>query len=114
MEGLATPQQVTLFLTLFKEHAQYHFTFVEREKSLDSIARLGITIPQVKQEIMGLTYKQYCRGPLKDSRKGGELWEFGTNIQGHEVFIRLKVALKPKIAKCQSFHIAERPLRFPY
>ena len=52
----AQPWQVTLFLMLFKEFAQNNFTFVGREKSLDSIARLGITVNQAKQEIMELTY----------------------------------------------------------
>ena len=111
----AQPWQVTLFLMLFKEFAQNDFKFIEREKSLDSIARLGITLKQAKQEIMGLTYEHYCRGPVPDTgRKGGELWEFGKTIEGKEIFIRLKVVLQHKIAKCQSFHIAERPLQYPY
>lgn len=111
----AQPGQVTLFLMLFKEFAQSNFKFVEREKSLDSIACLGITPKQVKQEIMGLTYEDYCRGPVPDTGpKGGELWEFGKKIEGKEIFIRLKVVLQHKLAKCQSFHVAEKPLQYPY
>jgi len=100
---------------LFKEFAQNNFKFVEREKCLDSIARLGIIPKQAKQEIMELTYEDYCRGPVADTGpKGGELWEFGKTIVGKEIFIRLKVVLQHKMAKCQSFHIAEKPLQYPY
>ena len=109
------PGQVKLFLFQFKEFAQNNFKFAEREKSRDSIARLGITQKQAKEEIMGLTYEDYCRGPVSDTGpKGGELWEFGKRIEGKEIFVRLKVVLQLRMAKCQSFHIAEWPLHYPY
>lgn len=68
----AEPWQVKLFLFQFKEFAQKKFSFAERDKTLDTIARLGITIPQAKEEILGLTYEDYYRGPIpdKDSKKG--------------------------------------------
>ncbi len=111
----AQPWQVKLFLFQFKEFAQDNFKFVERDKSLDSIACLGITIQQAKEEILGLTYEDYCKGPLPDvGTKGGELWEFGKTIEGKEIFIRLKVVSQYKMAKCQSFHTAEQPLQYPY
>jgi len=111
----AQPWQVKLFLFQFKEFAQKNFKFVPRDKSLDSIARLGITPKQAKQEILELTYEDYCRGPVPDTGpKGGELWEFGKKIEGKEIFIRLKVVLEHKMAKCQSFHVAERSLQYPY
>ena len=109
------PGQITLFLKLFKEFAQDNFTFVEREKCLGTIAHLGITIQQAKEEILGLTYEDYCRGPILDKkRKGEEFWEFGKTIGENEIFIRLKVVLQHKMAKCQSFHIAEKPMQYPY
>lgn len=111
----AQSSQVTLFLMLFKEFAENNFYFVERYKSLNSIAELGITLKQAKLEIMGLTYEDYCRGPLVDTgATGGELWEFGKIIEGKEIFIRLKVVLQHKMAKCQSFHVAEKQLQYPY
>ena len=70
------PWQVTLFLMLFKELSQNAFTFAERKKSLDTMAHLGITIKQAKEEILGLTYQDYYRGPISDTNpKGGEYWE---------------------------------------
>ena len=70
--------QVTLFLMLFKELSQNDFKFAEREKSLGTIASLGITVKQAKEEILGLTYQDYYRGPIPANKieypykKGGE------------------------------------------
>jgi len=111
----ADPYQITNFLMLFKEFAQSNFYFVDRKKNLDCLARLGIMPQQAKEEIMGLTHEDYHKGPLPDKgTTGGELWEFGKKIEGKEIFIRLKVVLQYNMAKCQSFHIAEKPMQYPY
>ena len=107
--------QVTLFLFQFKEFAQNLFSFYPREESLDTIARLGITIPQAKQEILGLTYEDYYRGPITDTGpKGGEYWEFGKIICGQEIFIKLKTISEYSAAICFSFHIPERQIEYPF
>jgi len=111
----AQPLEITFFLKLFKEFAQSNFYFVDRPKSIDCLANLGITVPQAKNEIMSLTYEDYHRGPLPDKgTTGGELWEFGKRIEGKEIFIRLKVVLQYNMAKCQSFHVAEKPMQYPH
>ena len=107
--------QITLFLMLFKEFAQNLFTFADRKSSLDTISRLGITVKQAKEEILGLTYQDYYRGPIPDtSSKGGAYWEFGKTICGEQVFIKLKANMKHNVAICFSFHIPDAPLEYPY
>ena len=108
--------KVTLFLSQFKEFAQKNFSFAERDKSLDTIARLGITIHQAKDEVLGLTYEDYYRGPIPDtdSKKGGEYWEFGKLICGQEIFIKLKTVSEYGAAICFSFHIPERQIEYPF
>jgi len=111
----AQPWQVTLFLFQFKEFAQKNFSFAKREESLGTIARLGITIPQAKKEILGLTYEDYYRGPIPDKDcKGEEFWEFGKNICGEQVFIKLKAKSKHGVAICFSFHIPEKTIEYQY
>lgn len=111
----AEPWQVTLFLFQFKEFAQKNFSFGKRDEIRDTIARLGITIPQAKQEILGLTVEDYYRGPLPDKdRKGEEFWEFGKTISGEQVFIKLKAKSKYGMAICFSFHIPEKQIEYPY
>jgi hypothetical protein len=109
------PWKVKLFLFQFKEFAQKNFSFAERDKGLDTIARLGITIPQAKEEILGLTYEDYYRGPIPDKdRKGEEFWEFGKTIRGEQVFIKLKAKSKHGVAICFSFHIPDKTIEYPY
>jgi hypothetical protein len=112
----AEPWQVTLFLFQFKEFVQKNFSFAKRDESLNTIARLGITIPQAKKEILGLTYEDYYRGPIPDtdSKKGGEYWEFGKVIYGQEIFIKLKTVSEYGVAICFSFHVPDETIEYPY
>ena len=106
---------VKLFLFQFKKFAQKNFSFAEWDKSLDTIARLGITIQQAKDEILGLTYEDYYRGPIPDKdRKEEEFWEFGKTICGEEIFIKLKTISKHSVAVCFSFHIPDETIEYPY
>ena len=111
----AEKYQITLFLFQFKEFAQKNFSFAERDKSLDTIAHLGITPKQAKNEILGLTYEDYYRGPIPDKdRKGEKFWEFGKTICGQEIFIKLKTVSKHGVAVCFSFHIPDETIEYPY
>jgi hypothetical protein len=108
--------QITLFLFQFKKFAQNNFKFYERQESLDTIGRLGITIKQAKEEILGLTYEDYYRGPLPDTdpKRRGEYWEFGKLICGQEIFIKLKTVSEYSVAVCFSFHIPARQIEYPF
>jgi len=111
----AQPWHVKLFLFQFKEFAQNVFSFYPREESLDTIARLGITIPQAKEEILGLTYEDYYRGPIPDKdRRGEEYWEFGKTISDKQVFIKLKTVSEHSAAICFAFHIPEEQIEYPF
>ena len=111
----AQPWQVKLFLIQFKEFAQNVFSFAERAKSLETITCLGITIKQAKEEILGLTYQDYYRGPIPDKdRKGEEFWEFGKTIRGEEILIKLKTKSEYGVAICFSFHRPEETIEYPY
>ena len=107
--------QINLFLFQFKEFAQNVFSFYPREEGRDTISRLGITIKQAKEEILGLTYEDYYRGPIPDtSPKGGEYWEFGKTISGEEIFFKLKTNSEHRVAICFSFHKPKETIEYPY
>jgi len=94
------------------------FDFVPRKKNMDSIKEAGLTIKHVKEIIMGLTYKNYYRGPNKDlgSNREGFIWEFGYDIEGTDFYIKLKVEKRgeKECLVCLSFHKAEQLLVYPY
>lgn len=112
---MASPQEITDFLKKFKLVLLQDFTFIKRKKNLDTVSRLGITIPYVKTLFAQLTYKDYINGPEKDKdRHGNMIWEFGIHIQGEEIYIKLSDDFSFNKAKCISFHIADFPIKYPY
>lgn len=79
-----------------------------------TLSYLGITKKNVETILLGLSVADFCRGPIPDDSKPGELWEFGKDIDGHEVYIKIKVVKEVNIAKCISFHIPKYPLKYPF
>ena len=109
---------IRVFLIEFKRIATEGrgIDFVPRPDNLDALSELGLTFGNARDEIMALSVTDYCDGPEDDRDKPGDIWVFGQEIEGKEVYITLKVASvgDEKLAKCISFHISRRPLRFPY
>lgn len=64
MPGKAAPQEITAFLKNFKSLLQKKFVFIPRQKNLQTLALLGITIKHAKEAIAALTYYDYCCGPV--------------------------------------------------
>jgi len=89
---------------------------VNRRENIDTLARMGLTKRNLKEEIMTLSVENYCQGPEPDRDKPGVIWVFGKQIGAEEIYIKLKLAQvgSEKIAKCISFHAADFPLCYPY
>jgi len=112
---LAAPQEITDFLKKFKQVLSIEIVFIHRRDNVATIAYLGITIAYVKTILSQLTYKDYICGPQIDKdRSGSMIWEFGVNIQGEDIYIKLSDDFSFDKAKCISFHIAAFPLVYPY
>ncbi len=82
----------------------------------NALAELGLTRQDREHEILGLSVEDYSDAPRTDRDRPGEVWIFGKEISGREIYIKLKIAWvgSEKIAKCISFHAAERPLHYPF
>jgi hypothetical protein len=89
---------------------------VNRRENIDSLAKLGLTKKNLKEEVMTLSVENYCEGPEPNRDRSGDVWIFGKQIAGKEIYVKLKIAQvgKFKIAKCLSFHAANFPLCYPY
>jgi len=88
---------------------------VPRKSIRPTLLKLGLTKQNVEEILLSLSVKDYCKGPEDDRDRPGELWFFGKNIKGCDIYIKLKVACidGSKIAKCISFHEAKWPLEYP-
>jgi hypothetical protein len=110
---------VSAFLKEFKKLAANSNVdiFVNRAEYQNAFAEQGITLSNAFSELMSLSIEDYCSGPEPDrDRPGTFIWEFGTNIEGKEVYIKLKIVeiSGQKYAKCISFHKAKYQQYYPF
>jgi len=112
---LVAPSEITDFLKEFKRNLSKKFTFIPRRGNMDTLTKFGLTVKHVKQILANLTHKNYFNGPSRDrDRKTKMVWEFGTHIGGEEIYIKLSDDFSFSVAKCISFHEAERPIIYPF
>jgi hypothetical protein len=108
---------IELFLEQIKREITKpnRFVFVKRRENMDCLANLGLSIKAAENEIMSLTYQDYDRGPLPDhdQTRPGSVWEFIKNVDGIEVYIKLKMDPN-RGCVCLSFHESEGPVMLPY
>lgn len=82
----------------------------------EAMKKLYLTRKNVNDIILELTEANYSSGPSKDdTNPNQQIWVFGQEIDGIEIYIKLSIAKidSVEIAKCISFHEAERPLKYP-
>ena len=109
--------QASIFLKDFKKIVTQErgLDIVGRQENKKTLLQIGFTKKNCQNEILNLSVSDYCAGPKQDKDRPGVIWEFGKKIQGHDVYIKLKIAEagSMRIAKCISFHIAEFPIINP-
>ena len=114
---MATKEQVEAFLKRLKEKIKV-FDIVfrdDRGKNLQTLATLEINTIVRKQVIMNIEPEDYVEGPIVDTlNKVGEMWVFGKNVKGQEVYIKITLGLPNSSTICISFHIAEHKMNYPF
>lgn len=113
----ATNKDVSAFLKEFKLIVTQGrgLDVIPRLVNRDTLIELGLTERNRKQTILNLSACDYCSGPEADTDRPGDVWVFGKTLAAKEIYIKLKIAQvgKTEIAKCLSFHEAERALQYP-
>ena len=114
---MATKEQVEAFLKRMKEKIKV-FDIIfrdDRGKNLQTLATLEINTTFRKQVIMNIEPEDYVDGPIVDTlNKMGEMWVFGKDVKGREVYIKITLGYENGQTICISFHIAEHPLAYPF
>lgn len=116
-ERMTTQDEVESFLA--ELHAKLkisdNIAVTPREKNEQGLLDLEITSLQRIEKIKSLTVSDYSEGPLKDVlNKGADMWVFGVNIKGKEVYVKLSKGLLNGPVICHSFHMAERKMKYPF
>lgn len=114
---IATLAEIQKFLNDFHQKVEVFDIFFldDREKNQGSISKLDLFPGARKQVVQSLTIEDYSEGPIKNIlNKWGDLWVFGKDINGQEVYIKIAYGVPNRRAICISFHVAEFPMNYPY
>lgn len=104
------------FLKDFKElMGESRYYIKDRTKNNQALKDLGINKEIQKKIIYSITLEDYSKGPRPDTIHGGDYWEFGKEIIGIEIYIKLKIITYNdgnEKAICYSFHRSEYPMEY--
>lgn len=109
-----TIQEVRQFLQAFRAQWEQHgIVFVEREKNLQALLDLELLPEQRETILQELPISGYIKGPKPDTVVvGANYWEFGVQVNGREVYVKLSLGPDDGPVVCLSFHPAERTMRY--
>lgn len=114
---MATKEEIETFLNQFYAKLKV-FDIVfrdDRGKNLQALAELDITPGERLSVIKKIKVEDYSEGPLMDIlNRMGDMWVFGRDVKGREVYIKISLGISGSSTICISFHIAERPMCYPY
>jgi hypothetical protein len=119
---VAPEAEVVTFLRRFREAMDIHgldlWPTPKNKKFEDDT---GFTKADAELPVRSLRTIDYSMGPEPDdnaSRSPGEVWIFGREFEGVDLYVKLKLELHPHIGEtrsvCMSFHPQEHPLKRPH
>ena len=77
MSNQTSAADITTYLTKVKKLLSVgKYDFVPRRKNMQALAQHGLTITDVKNEILGLVVSDYYKGPKRDldQNRSGDIW----------------------------------------
>jgi hypothetical protein len=87
----------------------------DRGKNQATLQELEIVPSYRTVVIENLCVEDYVQGPVVDElNRLGEMWVFGKDVKGREVYIKVMITGVTSQTICISFHIAEHPLIYPF
>jgi len=114
---MITVEDVKAFLDQFNIKAQV-FGIVfrdDRPKNRKALVQLDLTQLQREMIVKSLLPQDYVEGPVIDVlNQQREMWVFGKDVKGREVYIKITIGYENGQTICISFHIAEHPLTYPF
>jgi len=86
----------------------------DRDKNRQTMADLGISPALRETVVMSLKWHDYSEGSITDElNKYGEMWVFGKDVKGKEIYIKISMGKPGSRTICISFHSAEHPMSYP-
>ena len=109
-------RDVERFLSSFKVKMQL-FNIIYRDdrgKNLQALADLEIT-PQMRTGIIkSIEVIDFSEKLVDTLYNLGDMWVFGKNVKGREVYIKISYGIPNSSTICISFHIAGKQMLYPF
>jgi hypothetical protein len=87
----------------------------DRQKNTQTMADLEMSVDQVITIIEKLELQDYSEGPRPDAMlNGADMWVFGKEVKGHEIYIKVTLGRLNSPVICISFHFAEYAMTYPF
>ena len=113
---MATRIEVERFLEQFSVKLDiFGVFFLDRDKNVNALNDLGITRMERLAVVRSIEVDDYSEGPIKEQLNGfGEMWVFGKDVSGQEVYIKITLGHPNSSTIVISFHVAEHPINYPF
>lgn len=114
---MATEWEIVQFLNDFHQKLKVFDILFRDElgKNQQALADLDLTPAMRRKVIEQIEKWDYTEGPLDDKLYGlASIWVFGKTIKQREVYIKISMGLPHHQVICISFHIAEKPMIYPF
>ena len=109
-----SPGEVEAFLRQFKPKMDiFGIIVLNRQKNLEAMRLLGLTELVRKEVIKTVEVKDYVE-TLRDAISFGDMWVFGKDFDGTELYIKISLGQPSTKTICVSFHTAEHPIHYAF
>lgn len=113
---MVSRKSVSDFLQQMKDKIRvFGIVFRQRQKNTQALASLDIKPFERNNHIMSLQPEDCFSGPNADTydESNPDYYEFGKDIKGQNIYIKVSIGKKDKPVDCMSFHPAERAIKYP-
>jgi len=114
---MSSKQEVEKYLKELKVKMEiFDILFLDdRGMNQQTLHDLEISPAKRKEIISSLKFDDYSQGPLDEKMRGIlPMWVFGKQVKKKEVYIKISMGIENNKVVCISFHIAKRPMNYPF
>lgn len=92
----------------------YGMVFADRRRCQETMRMLGINEVVAKNIVRTLDVADFSKYFDDTTQWGCDLWAFGKDVKGEEVYIKIGLGLPDRQTVCVSFHKADFPIQYPF
>lgn len=86
---------------------------LNREKNQEALRLLGLNEIARKEVIKTIEVEDYVE-TISDAVSYGDMWVFGKDLDGTELYIKISMGMPNSRTICISFHAAEHPINYAF